>query len=234
MTRRTAAWFRLVARRALVQVEAVARLAVVVGLLLVVVEVGLGLPDPIVAGTAVIALAGLAMLAAVPASRALHRWWTGESALIRRIYRHVDEILGARRYEADRAATLRRRTALVSKELAGLLFAGAQPSGAIPLPRQGRMRRYVQVEFAGARPWWRRWQPWQVQAVTLWWTSEANALAEGFITLSGRKVAQALRLKRTDELEPAPKWDAGLIVFARRKPGAPPRADVPYAEVPDV
>ena len=232
MTRRTLAWFRTAVRRALVQVEAVARAAVVVGLLWVVVGLWLDLPGPIVAGTAMVALVGAVVAAAVPAARALHRWWTGESALVRRIYVHVDEVLGARRFEADRAATLRRRTALISKELAGLLWPSTQLH-AVALPRQGRMRRYVQVEFAGNRSWQRRWQPWQVQAVTLWWTSEANALADGFQMLLGRRVAQSLRLTRGDEVEPAPKWDAGLITFTRRKPAVPPRADVPYAEAPD-
>src|SRR4029450_12089970 len=100
----------------------------------------------------VLALVGMAFL--------LISWprLTSKSRIIRRIYRHVDDPLGATRYENNRRAGRRRVLAFFSLGLANLVYPVTQYGGVTALPSTGRMRRYVQLEFGHAptRPRLRR------------------------------------------------------------------------------
>jgi hypothetical protein len=85
------------------------------------------------------------------------------------------------------------------------------------------MAAYVQVEFRWVRPWWGLWRwrayrIWDVEAVTVWWTSESAALVGDFPRNVGRKVAQALRLESVDQLNIAVDYDRGCIRYTRKAP----------------
>jgi hypothetical protein len=152
--------------------------------------------------------------------------------LVRRVYRHVDEVLGARKYEADRAATLRRRWSWISRDLANALYPPTQHAGAVALPRYHRMRRgrdllgrpsgYVDLALSPV-PWPRRFRPWHVPALTLRWTSEAGVAVGGhqWFTRLEKQVAQALGLEWSDELfetKAAFSHDRVRLVLARPRP----------------
>jgi hypothetical protein len=161
---------------------------------------------------------------------------TSRNRIIRRIYRHVDDPLGATRFENNRRAGRRRLLAFFSHDLANLVYPVTQYGGVTALPSTGRMRRYVQVELAPAPRWWRVWQVWRVwhvQVVTLRWTSEANALGQGFGDLLARKVAQALILNSPAELEQHPAFDQGFFELRRSKPAPVVPSTVPFGEATD-
>ena len=174
-----------------------------------------------------LALGGLAFL--------LISWprLTSKSRIVRRIYRHVDEQLGATRFENNRRASRRRLLAFFSRDLANLVYPVTQFGGVTALPSTGRMRRYVQLEYGPAPVWPRVWRVWHVQAVTLRWTSEANALGQGFGDLLARKVAQALILKSPAELERHPAFDKGYFMLRRSKPAPVVPSTVPFGEATD-
>jgi hypothetical protein len=158
---------------------------------------------------------------------------TSKSRIIRRIYRHVDDPLGATRFENNRRASRRRVLAFFSLGLANLVYPVTQYGGVNALPSTGRMRRYVQLEFGHAPAWPRLWRVWQVDAVTLRWTSEANALGQGFGDLLARKVAQALILKSPSDLEQFPAFDEGYFLLRRVKPARDVPSTVPFGEATD-
>jgi hypothetical protein len=79
----------------------------------------------------------------------------------------------------------------------------------------------------------RLWRVWQVDAVTLRWTSEANALGQGFGDLLARKVAQALILKSPSDLEQFPAFDQGYFLLRRVKPAPDVPSTVPFGEATD-
>jgi len=95
------------------------------------------------------------------------------------------------------------------------------------------MRRYVQLEYGPAPVWPRVWRVWHVQVVTLRWTSEANALGQGFGDLLARKVAQALILKSASDLEQHPAFDKGYFMLRRSKPAPVVPSTVPFGEATD-
>ncbi|HWD47388.1 MAG TPA: hypothetical protein VHM23_27360 [Actinomycetota bacterium] len=158
---------------------------------------------------------------------------TSKSRIIRRIYRHVDDPLGATRFENNRRASRRRVLAFFSLGLANLVYPVTQYGGVNALPSTGRMRRYVQLEFSQAPVWPRLWRVWHVEAVTLRWTSEANALGQGFGDLLARKVAQALILKSPADLEQHPAFDQGYFEVRRTKPARDVPSTVPFGEATD-
>jgi len=161
-------------------------------------------------------------------------WWavgqprrTSRRRLVRRVYRHVDEILGARRFELDRRVARRRLLAFFSHDLANLVYPTVQYGGSAALPSTRRMGRYVQLDLAPVA-WPKKVRTWHVRAVTLRWTSEANALGEGFSTLLARKMAQALLLDGAGKLEASPAWDQGRITLTRTRPARPIPERVPF------
>lgn len=158
---------------------------------------------------------------------------TSKNRIIRRIYRHVDEPLGATRFENNRRASRRRLLAFFSRDLANLVYPVTQFGGVTALPSTGRMRRYVQIEFGPGPVWPRLWRVWHVEAVTLRWTSESNALGIGFGDLLARKVAQALILKSPAELEQHPAFDKGYFVLRRAKTAPAVPSTVPFGEATD-
>lgn len=158
---------------------------------------------------------------------------TSKGRIIRRIYRHVDDPLGATRFENNRRASRRRVLAFFSLGLANLIYPVTQYGGVNALPSTGRMRRYVQLEFSQAPVWPRLWRVWHVEAVTLRWTSEANALGQGFGDLLARKVAQALILKSPADLEQHPAFDQGYFEVRRVKPARNVPSTVPFGEATD-
>jgi hypothetical protein len=158
---------------------------------------------------------------------------TSKSRIIRRIYRHVDDPLGATRFENNRRASRRRLLAFFSLGLANLIYPVTQYGGVNALPSTGRMRRYVQLEFGSAPAWPRLWRVWHVEAITLRWTSEANALGQGFGDLLARKVAQALILKSPADLEQHPAFDQGFFELRRSKPAPVVPSTVPFGEATD-
>jgi hypothetical protein len=158
---------------------------------------------------------------------------TSKNRIIRRIYRHVDDPLGATRFENNRRASRRRVLAFFSLGLANLIYPVTQYGGVNALPSIGRMRRYVQLEFGHAPPWPRVWRVWHVEAITLRWTSEANALGQGFGDLLARKVAQALILKSPGDLEQHAAFDRGYFELRRTKPAPQVPSTVPFGEATD-
>jgi hypothetical protein len=158
---------------------------------------------------------------------------TSRNRIIRRIYRHVDDPLGATRFENNRRASRRRLLAFFSLGLANLVYPVTQYGGVNALPSTGRMRRYVQLEFSQSPVWPRLWRVWHVEAITLRWTSEANALGQGFGDLLARKVAQALILKSPADLEQHPAFDQGYFELRRSKPAPTVPSTVPFGEATD-
>ena len=174
--------------------------------------------------------------------------------LVRRIYRHVDEVLGARKYEADRAATLRRRWSWVSRDLANALYPPTQHAGAVALPRYHRMVRgrdllgrpsgYVDLALEPV-PWPRRFRPWHAPSMSLYWTSEAGIAVGGeqWFTRLEKQVAQALGVAWHDglfETKPDHPHDRVRLVRVKarqapdglpfRPPPAPPTAAAPQPQ----
>jgi hypothetical protein len=119
-------------------------------------------------------------------------WWWSTHRLARLVFRHVDELLGARRYESDRGATQRRRWGwLLSDGTARTLWPIQTAGGSQAMPMPWRLRRYVQLTVTHRRfphPTGRR----DVHAVTLWWTSEADPYQTTWFERLEKKVAQAL------------------------------------------
>jgi hypothetical protein len=177
----------------------------------------------------------ITLLALVVIAFLLISWprMTSRNRIIRRIYRHVDDPLGATRFENNRRAGRRRLLAFFSLGLANLVYPVTQYGGVTALPSTGRMRRYVQLEFSQAPAWPRLWRVWHVDTVTLRWTSEANALGQGFGDLLARKVAQALILKSPSDLEQLPAFDQGYFQLRRVKPAPAVPSTVPFGEATD-
>ena len=177
----------------------------------------------------------ITLLAVVGLTLLLLSWprLTSKNRIIRWIYRHVDDQLGATRFENNRRASRRRLLAFFSHDLANLIYPVTQFGGVTALPSTGRMRRYVQLEFGQAPAWPRVWRVWHVQAVTLRWTSEANALGQGLGDLLARKVAQALILNGPADLEQHPAFDQGFFELRRSEPAPVVPSTVPFGEATD-
>jgi len=164
-------------------------------------------------------------------------WWVvgaprrlSKRRLLRRCYRHCDEVLGARKFENDRRATRHHYLAFFAgQRLANLLYPRAQLGGTAALPPLRRMTRYVALDLP-ARSWPQRYHRWDVRSVTLRWTSEAGANAANFIEwlergrpVQGGGLAQALGLEWTPGLfEHKRDWSRDRVRFDRTRPAAVP------------
>lgn len=144
----------------------------------------------LVAVTAILVAAALAALTGAWAWYWVTCWWTGEYALIRRIYEHVDDQIRAGQYEARRAARL----------VQIMDFFGGRWRGAIrPAHRSGdvqvtRAAHYILLGFRGARPLrpFQHWRREDIETITIRWTSEAAVYMPSFFDNLERRLAQAL------------------------------------------
>ena len=160
-------------------------------------------------------------------------WWRdrvpfGHKQLIRRIYVHVDELIGAtktenqvragKRFHAQRpiwAGGLGKR---LGRAWADLWWPVPQFGGTSARPSTERMGAYVRLEYGRPKRPGRPYRIWDVTGVTVFWTSEATALVESFAQNVGRKVAQALRLEGPDQLDHVTDYDRGCIQYTRKAP----------------
>ena len=164
-------------------------------------------------------------------------WWRdrvpfGQRQLVRRLFVHVDDLVGATKTENELRAGKRFRVMRpiwrgglghnLGRTWADAWWPVRQYGGTTARPTTRRMGVYVRLEFS--RPWsWRRpFRIWEIAAVTVWWTSEAAALAGEFARNVGRKVAQALRLGSVDGLDWSVDWSAGCIRYDRTRPAVVP------------
>jgi len=176
-------------------------------------------------------------------------WWaanwrrdhvpTSHQQLLRFVYTHVDDLLGATKTESIRRANARHRVMRkwwiprpLRRAWVDFFYFVPQYGGITVLPTTKRMGRYLQLEVADTRRS-RSWFPkpyhsWNVQAVVVWPTSEANFLGEGYPGIVARKIAQALRLKSVDQLEVATHPELGYIRYTRKGPAREIRTDVPH------
>jgi hypothetical protein len=144
--------------------------------------------------------------------------------LERRLWRHCDEVLGARKLEADRRASRRRVVQFVSHDLANLMYPPTQLQGAMAYPGRRRRRRYVYPAYSAA-PWPKRLHRWHIRAVTLRWTSEAAVAVSGdqWFGRLEKQVAQALGLEWGHGIfDREVDWSRDLVTLARGKPAHVP------------
>jgi len=182
-----------VRRRAPTLLDLAAHLAVAGGLALLVAEVWLGL-DRLVWPTVLLTILAVAGLFTAGLARVAWRWWTGESALVLRVFEHADDRLGAGKYEARRAARIKRSLDILS----GNWRAATRPAYRPGDVQVTRIHRYVRLAFDGHRPPLRRWRRHHVHAVTLTWSSEAAVHAASFFPNLEKAVAQALSVEWAD------------------------------------
>jgi len=142
-----------VRRRAPTLLDLAAHLAVAGGLALLVAEVWLGL-DRLVWPTVLLTILAVAGLFTAGLARVAWRWWTGESALVLRVFEHADDRLGAGKYEARRAARIKRSLDILS----GNWRAATRPAYRPGDVQVTRIHRYVRLAFDGHRPPLRRWR----------------------------------------------------------------------------
>lgn len=163
----------------------------------------------------------------LPRHISLHR-------LERRVWRHVDEVLGARKLESDRRVGRRRVVGFVSHDLAALLYPAVQYQGAMAIPGRRRRRRYVQLELARP-PWPARVRFWHVRAVDLHWSSEApGRKTSAWFDWVQEQVALALGLDpHADPLEREVDWSRHLVRLERTPPAQPPPTRVPHGVASD-
>jgi len=166
--------------------------------------------------------AALLLLALVGAA-----WWAvslprhlSRERLERRLWRHVDEVLGARKLEADRRASRRRVVQFFSHDLANLMYPPTQLQHAMAYPGRRRRRRYIYPAYA-AVPWPRRLHRWHIRAVTVRWTSEAAVALSGdqWFGRLEKQIAQALGLEwRAGIFDREVDWSRDLVALSRAKP----------------
>jgi hypothetical protein len=177
-------------RRAPTMLDVAAVLIMLGGALLLLVEILAGL-EQLIGPTIMLALLAVLAMFTVAGWRTLRRWWTGESALVRRVFEHADDRLQAGKYEARRSARIKRRLDLLS----GNWRAAVRPAYRPGDVQMTRIHRYVQLTFDGTRPAFRRWRLRQVETVTHTWSSEAHRDAPSFFDLLEHAVAQALSIE---------------------------------------
>lgn len=90
--------------------------------------------------------------------------------------------------------------------------------GGNPLPEAERITRYIQLELNGRSRFTKPYQVWNIQAVTIWPTSEVDVHVHGFETSLARWVAWAMRLKSPDQLDIEAHPELGYWRFARKGP----------------
>jgi hypothetical protein len=197
-------------------------------------------------------------------------WWAanwhrdhvpyGARALVRHIYVHVDEVLGATKTEnlrrADRRHRWWRRLWFLPKDVRlGILnFFWPVPqlgTGTAALPGIKRMGYYVQLEFQVPPSRNRIWllgrfgpslyQRWNIQAVWLRWTAEAAANRDTFVEYlergrptQGGGLAQALGLEwHHGMFEHTRDSQAQLVRLARKGPTPEFSPTIPHGVTAD-
>jgi hypothetical protein len=149
---------------------------------------------------------------------------TSRDHLERRLWRHVDEWIGARKLEADRRASRRRVVQFFSHDLANLLYPPTQLQHAMAYPGRRRRRRYVQPTWR-PRPWPRKLHRWDIGPTTYRWTSEAPVATSGdrwFVRLE-QQHAQALGLEyRPGLFNREVDWSRDLVTLAQGRPAHVP------------
>lgn len=143
---------------------------------------------------------------------------TSRTRLVRWIYRHTDEPLGARKWENDRRAGRRRLLAFFSRDLAALVYPSTQLGGAAALPGLRRMRRYVVDLPLPHKRWPRSWLRRDITQASFTWSPEAHSNAPGFADTVGRKFADALDLR----------WSQDLFEVDDHRSDKPPRRALTY------
>lgn len=170
-------------------------------------------------------------------------WWhdrppTGHKRLLRYVFSHVDDRIGATAKEKVLRAGARFRFMRkwwlwwiprpVRLRLADLLWFEPQFGGVTVLPGTRRMARYVSLEFN--RPY-QRLRPYRlhdIHAVVVRPSSEVNPHRGDFAADLARWVAWALKLTGTDQLEVEARPELGYWRLARRGPAPEVRATVPF------
>lgn len=87
-----------------------------------------------------------------------------------------------------------------------------------PLPEAKRIGRYIQLEMRGDATFAKPYRVWNIQAVTVWPTSEVDVHVHGFVASLTRWVAWMLRLTGPDQLEVEAHPELGYWRFARKEP----------------
>ena len=169
-------------------------------------------------------------------------WWRdhapmGHGKLTRRLYVHVDEHIGAtktenqvragKRFAAQRPIWRGGLGKNLGRAWADTWWPVPQFGGTSARPSTKRMRAYIQLEMGRSRSWTKPYRIWDIQAVTVHWTSESAALVGDFPKNVGRKVAQALRLESVDQLEWTVDHDRGCIRYERKAPAPEFQPTVP-------
>lgn len=155
-------------------------------------------------GSIILLVLSVAFLFGIIAYPRMHsKWW-----LARRMYQHVDDHIGAKRFEAEYAKTMRNlwgtytdeRGIRREKGWAIWLWPHPELSGTMARPHWWRRTQYVQLGYRK-----RRWpEPYfkkDIYLVTIMWTSETrvNRSQDWFVILE-QQVAQALSLPYTEDL----------------------------------
>jgi hypothetical protein len=158
-------------------------------------------------------------------------WWRdqvpfGQRQLVRHVYLYCDDRIGATKTENLRRANRRhhwwRRLWFLPKDarLGILNFFWPVPqlgTGTAALPSTKRMGRYVQLELNGAATFRKPYRLWNIQAVTVWPTSEVDVHA-AFEPSLVRWVAWALRLTCPDQLTVEAHPELGYWRLERKAP----------------
>jgi hypothetical protein len=172
-------------------------------------------------------------------------WWAanwhrdhvpyGQRRLLRHFYVYLDDRIGATKTENLRRANRRhhvwRRLWFLPKDLRLGILNWFWPvpqlgTGTAALPSTKRMGRYVQLELRGDATFRKPYQLWNVQAVTVWPTSEVDVHA-AFEPSLVRWSAWAMRLKDTDQLTIEAHPEFGYWRLARKAAAEPMPTSVP-------
>lgn len=166
-----------------------------------------------------------------------HRVPAGYKRLLRYVFSHVDDRIGATQKEKVLRAGARFRFMRkwwlwwiprpVRLRFADLFWFEPQYGGVTVLPGTRRMARYVTLEFGRPYHRWRPYRLWDIQAVVVRPSSEVNPHRGDFAADLARWVAWALKLKGTDQLEVEARPDLGYWRLARRGPAPERPTSVP-------
>jgi len=124
------------------------------------------------------------------------------------MYQHLDEHLGAKRFEAEYAATMRNLWGKYTDERginrergwARWMWPHPELSGTMARPHWWRRQQYVQLSYI-EKPWPEPYFKKDIRLITVTWTSEAgvNRTPAWWVILE-QQVAQALSLPWTEDL----------------------------------
>lgn len=188
----------------------------------------LAVESPAIAGFLLLTLIGLSVWWAVATRQA-----RSKRKLVTRIYKFMDELLGAKRFETERSATRRHwLTQLGLKDLADLLYPSPRIGGAVVLPRYTRIRRYVEIDWPSLPPL----KPYRTHhiryaTIRLRWSTEAPVNTGSFFEQiergkpqTGGGLAAALGLEWTPGLFHQQRdFARGTVTLTAQKPVAAPK-----------